>query len=263
MKRHLWLVTIVLLFLPSLACGSFTANSVTGSGDLVTQTVEVGHFDRVALEGFGTVFIEQGQTDSLSVQTDDNLLSLLDINVRGNELRLGIKPGYDLSPSQSITFNVTVKDLNRLEINGSGSFEVEPLNAESFAVAIEGSGDIHIQGLTADDLAIELDGSGNITIDDIQVKSIDTSVQGSGDINLEGEADSQKVAVSGSGNYLAGELETARADINIPGSADVTVWATDELDVRVNGSGDVRYYGQPTIDQSGSGSGALVALGEK
>ena len=115
MKRHLWPVMIVLLFLPSLACGSFSANSVAGSGDLVTQTIEVGHYDRVALEGFGSVFIEQGQTDSVSVQTDDNLLALLDINVRGNELRLGIKPGYDLSPSRSITFNVIVKDLSRVE----------------------------------------------------------------------------------------------------------------------------------------------------
>lgn len=263
MKGALSLLLIVLLFVPSLACGSLTTNTILGSGDIVSQTFEVSNFDRVNLEGFGTVFIEQGQTENLSVQTDDNIMSLLDIRVQGNELKLGLKRGYNVNPSESITFNLTVRDLNAVEVEGSGDFYVEPVKSSNLAVSIQGSGDINIEGLIADKLSVELDGSGNIVIQDISVQSVDTSLQGSGDINLEGKADTQEVNVDGSGKYLAGDLETTSADIGISGSAEVTVWVRDELNARVNGSGNIRYYGQPEIDQSGSGSGTITSLGEK
>ena len=263
MKRALSLLLIVLLFVPSLACSSFPTNSIVGSGDIVTQTFDVSNFDRVNLEGIGSVFVEQGETESLSVQTDDNIMSLLDIRVQGNELRLGVKQGYNVNPSESITFNLTVKDLSGVELDGSGDFSVEPVKSSDLTVSIQGSGDINIEGLTADTLSIELDGSGNITIQDISVESVDTSLQGSGDISLEGKADTQKVNVDGSGKVMAENLETTSAEISIAGSGEVTVWARDELNARVNGSGNIRYYGQPAIDQSGSESGDLISLGDK
>jgi DUF4097 and DUF4098 domain-containing protein YvlB len=263
MKLNFSLFLIVLLFLPSLACGSFTTDSVVGSGDIVNQTIDVSNFDRVTLEGFGDVYIEQGQTESLSVQTDDNIISLLDIKVKGSELMLGVKRGHSVTPSQSITFNLTVQDLSAIRLDGSGAYHVEPIKSSSLAISIRGSGDINIKGLAAEDLSIDLDGSGNIRIEDIDVQTVETSLQGSGDIDLEGKADTQKVTVAGSGNYLAGDLESASVDISIPGSADVTVWAKDELKIKVSGSGNIRYYGKPIIDQSGSGSENLTSLGEK
>lgn len=263
MKRTLSLLLITLFFLPSLACAVLTTNAVRGSGDIITQTFDVGNLDQVTLEGFGTVFIEQGQTESLSVQTDDNIMSLLDIRVRGRELTLGVKRGYDITPSRSITFHVTVKDLSAVTVDGSGDFYIEPIKSDRLAVYVMGSGNIDIKGLTADELSMQLNGSGNISIQDISAKNIDTSLQGSGDIELEGTADIENVTVNGSGNYRAGELETSSAEINIPGSAEVTVWASDDLEVRINGSGNVSYYGRPAIDQSGSGSGSLISLGDK
>lgn len=264
MKRtfvSLFLVT--LFFLPSLACGSLTTDSVVGSGEVINQTIDISSFNRVTLEGFGAVFIEQGQTESLSVQTDENILPLLDIRVRGKELILGVKRGFDLTPSQGIIFNLTVRDLNQLTLAGSGTFDVGPVESKDLMVSLIGSGDINIKRVVAEALFIELNGSGNIALEDIDVKTVDTALQGSGDIRLEGKTNRQTVRVTGSGTILAGDLETTAADISIPGSGNLTVWITDQLAIQVNGSGDIRYYGQPTIDQSGSGSGDLISLGDK
>lgn len=263
MKLPLSLFLIGLLFLPSLACGAFTTNSVIGSGEIVTQTIDVSGFQRVTLEGFGDVFIEQGQTESLSVETDENILPLLDIHVKGGELSLGTKNGVDVNPSESITYTLTVQDLDAITLSGSGTFHAGSIKSGTFGVSVSGSGDINVSSLAADTLSIELNGSGNIAIEDISVKTVDTSLQGSGDIHLEGKADTQKVRVGGSGNYLAGDLQTNAADVSVPGSADVTVWVEDELNIKVNGSGNIQYYGKPVIDQSISGSGDITSLGEK
>jgi hypothetical protein len=263
MKLPLAFFLIVLLFLPSLACGAFTTNAVIGSGEIITQTIDVSGFQRVTLEGFGDVFIEQGQTESLSVETDDNILPLLDIRVRGSELILGTKNGVDVNPSKGITYTLTVQDLDDITLAGSGAFHVGSLSSGNFGISVSGSGDVNLSGLEAEALSIRLNGSGNIFVENVDVQAVDSSLQGSGDIKLEGQADTQKVRMGGSGNYLAGDLQTNTADVNVPGSADVTVWVEDELSITVSGSGNIRYYGTPAIDQTISGSGNITSLGEK
>ncbi len=263
MKPYLSLLLIVLFFLPSLACGAITTRSIDGSGKLETQEIDVSNFDGVTLDGFGDVFIGQGDSESLTVQTDDNLMPLLDIKVIGRQLILGIKPNLNINPSRSITYNLTVKNLTAIALKGSGNFRVETVQSQNMAISLFGSGDINIKGLDTDSLSMDLSGSGNITIGNIAAKTIDTSVKGSGDIKLDGKSETQTVAISGSGNYLAGNLETTSADIRIPGSADATIWAKDTLKVSIQGSGNIRYYGKPTIDQSVLGSGNIISLGEK
>ncbi|RPI95241.1 MAG: DUF2807 domain-containing protein [Chloroflexi bacterium] len=263
MKRIFSVFLIALFFIPSLACGYFPANFVVGSGNVVTQDFDVSNFDRITLEGSGDVYIEQGQTESLSVEADDNIIPVLDISVAGGELTLGIKEGVDITPSQSITYTITVEDLNGLALLGSGNFYVEPVNSNNFKISIPGSGDIEIESLIADDLSMDLNGSGSITLESVEVKTLDTSIRGSGDVKLEGKADTQEVTVDGSGNYLAGDLETDTANISVRGSADVKVWVTDELTIRVSGSGNIRYYGEPRLDQSGVGSADIISLGDK
>ncbi len=263
MKYRLPLLLIVLFFIPSLACSTLVPQSINGSGNLETQTFNVSNFDRVRLDGFGDVYIEQGDKESLSVQTDDNLLPYLDIKVSGNELQLSVKPNANLNPSKSITYNLTVTDLSRITLNGSGKFYVSPIQSDSMDIAVNGSGDINIDDLSTGKLSMNLNGSGNIAIDKLSASSTDASINGSGDIKLAGEAPTQEISFNGSGNYLAGDLKSASADISIPGSADITVWVTDTLKAHIDGSGTVRYYGKPTVDQKGNGSGKLVSLGEK
>jgi hypothetical protein len=263
MKHYLKIFFIVLFFLPSLACGAFSTNFVQGSGKIVKQSVDVNNFDRVSLEGSGNVYVEQGQTESLTIEADDNILPLLDTRVTGSELVLGMKPNQNIHPSKQIIYRLTVKDLSEISLRGSGNFYVEPAQSNNMKVSVFGSGDINMKGLDADSLSINLSGSGNITVGKIAVNTIDTTVNGSGDIKLDGKSDSQTLAISGSGNYRAGDLETVSANVRIPGSSDVTVWAKNSLTVTVSGSGNLSYYGSPTIDQSVSGSGKLISLGEK
>lgn len=263
MKHPIRIFLVFLFFLPSLACGSVSPNHVRGSGKIVTQTVDVKNFDSVSLEGSGNVYVEQGDSESLTVEADDNILPLLENNVRGRELVLSMKPNQSIDPSSPIVYRLVVKDLNGIALKGSGNFYISPIRSNDMAISLLGSGNINLKGLDADSVSIDLSGSGNITVEDVAVKTVDTHLKGSGDIKLDGKSDAQTMSVAGSGNYLAPDLETGSATVSIPGSADVTVWANDSLHVTINGSGTVNYYGSPKIDESGAGSGHLKSLGDK
>lgn len=265
MKHRFNLLLIVLFFLPSMACGSFSinVNSVNGSGNIVTQEVDVSNFDSVSLEGSGDVYIEQGQIESLTIEADDNILPLLETRVRGGELILSTKPNQNINPSQKIVYRITVKDLAGISLDGSGNFYVDPVKSDAMDISLAGSGDIRLKDLTTGNFSMDLDGSGNIIVNQLAASTIDSSINGSGDVELTGQASSQNISFSGSGNYLAGDLETQSADIDIDGSADITVWVTEDLNAKVDGSGTINYYGKPTVNQTGNGSGRIVSLGDK
>ena len=263
MKHNLYLLMISLFFLSAIGCSPLVENTVNGSGKLEIKNFDISNFDSVTLAGFGDVFIKQGDRESLTIKTDDNILPLLDIRVIGSELVLDTKPNLSINPTHGITYNLTVKDLNKIGLNGSGNISIETFESNEMIISLLGSGDINFRGLNSDSLSIDLSGSGNISFENIAVKTIDSNVKGSGDIKLNGKSDLQTISVMGSGNYLAGNLETGSTDINMPGSGDLTIWVTDQLKVHVDGSGNIRYYGKPTIDQTGNGSGNVISLGEK
>jgi len=265
-KRHLPLLLIILFFIPSLACSAVipaNPNSIKGSGNIETQTVDVSNFNSITLENSGDVYIEQGQTESVTVEADDNILPLLETKVTGKELVLTTKPNTGINPSRKIVYRITAKDLTRLSLKGSGNFYVSPLQSDSMELSLNGSGNIKIDDLSTGKLSMDLNGSGNINVDKLAATAIGSSINGSGDIQLAGEAPTQKISFNGSGNYRAGDLKSNSAEISIPGSAEVTIWVTDTLNANINGSGTIRYYGKPSVNQTGNGSGKIVSLGDK
>ena len=236
--------SLIYLLLLSMMLFLAGCTVVTGSGKIVSEEREVSGFHTVALTGSGVVTVQQGDEESLVVEADDNVLPLIEAEVRGDTLSLGFKPGATIiNPSRSIRYLVTVPNLNEVVISGSGTVNVDRVVDERFAATISGSGEMNVDSLTAANVRI--------------------TISGSGDANVAGAAETQDIQVSGSGNYLAGDLASQSAEVNISGSGNATIWVAESLDASVSGSGDISYYGNPRIDQQATGSGRIRSLGDK
>ena len=138
--------------------------------------------------------------------------------MRGNRLELGVKDAFtNVNPTNDITFKVTVKQIERLEISGSGKAEAKKLNPARLTVEISGSGAVAVQG-TAEDLDLD---------------------------------------ISGSGAYDGELLRSKRANVDISGSGGAVLAASEALTANVSGSGAVEYLGDPKVTQTVSGSGSV------
>lgn len=231
------------LLVTILAFAACNVGIIKGSGDLITETRQVSNFDSIELSGSGEVIVTQGGSESLSIETDDNVMKNLKTEVVGGTLTLGFKEGVNLIRPTKLTFYVGVDDLNDLTISGSGDIEADMLET--------------------DRLNVNVSGSGNIQVADITTDEVNAEISGSGEIDLDGDAVAQKISVSGSGKYQAGDMCSPSVRITISGSGDATVCATETLDSTISGSGSIGYYGQPAINSSGSGSGTINSLGQK
>ncbi len=234
---------VLVLGVALLAVTACDANIVRGSGDLITESRSVSNFDSIDLSGSGEVIITQGDGESLTIETDDNVMEHVKAEVSGGTLKLGYEEGLNLISPTQLIFTVGVDNLTGLKISGSGDIESDMIETDRMDVTISGSGDIQIDNLTTDE--------------------VEARISGSGEIDWAGEAPTQDVTISGSGKYRAGDLLSESVKVKISGSGDATVWATESLETNISGSGSVDYYGRPSINTSGSGSGDVNSRGEK
>ena len=213
-------------------CGKET---VKGSGDLITEERQLPEFKTIKLKGIGRVVLTQGQTHAIGIQTDDNIMPLIETEVHSDQLVIS-QGNYNLRPT-SLEFNITVAHLKGIAISGSGEVMGKSrFVSENFYAKISGSGE----------MALEL-----------EVKDLQTDISGSGSVNLAGQTNRHEATISGSGKIDAFDMPARNVSLKVSGSGDCKVNATETLDARISGAGDVIYTGHPRITSKISGSGKL------
>lgn len=223
----------------SLASCKWTIGVVRGSGDLEKQERDVSGFDQIHFSGMGRLVIEQGDEESLTIEADDNIIDLIETDVRGNELRIEFRRGFNVLPTTKIKFFLTVKDLDRIDLSGVG--------------------DIDCESFQTDKLEFNISGSGNVDLD-IDADSLETRISGLGDIDLKGRVEFHDVHISGSGKYDAGDMESSECRVRVTGLGSATVNVSGELDIEISGAGNVYYKGEPEISQQITGIGRIKRL---
>ena len=215
-----------------------------GSGHLISETREVSGFDAVVFSGTGEVEIIQDGTESITIETDDDVMEFVETGIRSGTLYVGLE--FNGAPSILPTkMRVTLHVITLTGVTASGAWDVRAASLETskLEALISGTGGISIDLLTAEELVAEVSGSGRM--------------------DVAGEVGLQRFSISGSGQYHAGDLLSETAAVTISGSGEATLWVTGSLDVRISGAGRVEYYGQPMISFDESGSGTIKSLGDK
>jgi hypothetical protein len=237
---------ILSLVLAAGLAASCVPTVLEGSGNLATESREVGGIRAVTLAGVGNLVVRQTGAEALTVTADDNLVEYIRTEVRGGTLIIELDPrapGTIVKPSVTPVFDLQIAVIEGIAASGSGSVAADTLRAETISIAVSGSGDVRMASLDVD--------------------GIEAAISGSGDVVLAGRARAQTIAVSGSGRYSASELASSSAAVGVSGSGDARVWAADALDISISGSGSVAYYGDPDVTKRVSGSGRVLALGPK
>ena len=220
----------------------FGSEQVEGNGNVTRQARKVESFNGIALGLPGRLELRNGNVDSVTVETDDNLQALVETRVEDGMLRIRpVKRNLDLR-TRNLKIVVTARQIERLSLGGSGTIDADVLRGKRLDVDVGGSGKIQIARLDAETVAAKVAGSGDLRADGGTVRDLSVSIGGSGSVDL-------------------GKVATDTARVSIAGSGDVTVWAKNDLRAKIAGSGDVGYYGDPTVSRSVAGSGEVRRIG--
>ena len=215
---------------------------VQGSGAIKKQTRELAHFTGVSLNLPGSMEVRIGNTESITIEADDNIVPLIDTVIESGVLKVRpIKRNMNLQ-ARHLKFIVNAKQVERLSLGGSGAIEADALRGKKITVDLGGSGSISVKGMEAEAIALSVGGSGNLK-------------------SGAGSAGSLSVSIGGSGEVDVGQVRSRDASVSVAGSGEATVWVSNDLSVTIAGSGDVNYYGDPRLSRSVVGSGGTRRLG--
>ena len=214
-----------------------SCQGVTGNGNVREEKRNIPEIYEVNTSGSIDVEIKNGNTYSLTVRNDENLLPYVITEVNNGVLNIHYKDGYFINHDHAKVI-VTAPSLEKLTSSGSADINSDDAikNSKGIEIKTSGSGDINVE---------------------VDAPSITVSGSGSGDVTLSGMTKDFDCKISGSGDVKCSNLKSENAVIHVSGSSDVHVFASVSLKVNVTGSGDVFYSGNPTspeIHITGSGT---------
>lgn len=236
MKKHIVLTLIFsITTIFTTSCFSDLV-FINGSGNVVTETLDIDDFNGINLEGVEDVIISYGETQEVVVSGDDNIIDRIKTNVSGGIWYVGLERGsyrdYELK------YDITVPKINKITNEGVADVVVNDFedNGDLF-IKIEGLGKVELNRMAnTENLTIDIDGAGQV-------------------VGYKEFPDLQKldIYVDGAGRFLAFPIETADCNIDISGTGRCEVSVEENLDIYIDGAGSVYYKGFPSITQDVSG----------
>ncbi|MBC7454092.1 MAG: DUF2807 domain-containing protein [Massilia sp.] len=234
-------VVSVIAAAPSLARGG-SSERVQGSGTVKLETRAPGHFSGVALSLPAQLALRIGSTESVTIETDANLLPLIETVVENGTLHIRAARRNVNIDTRHLTIVVQARAIDKLALGGSGTIEADALRANKVSIDLGGSGAINVKRVDSEVLVIHVGGSGKLNVGAGAAKTVTLSLAGSGDVDL-------------------GKLQSVDASVNLAGSGDATLAVREHLNVAIVGSGNVNYHGDPTLSKTVIGSGRTRQVG--
>lgn len=240
MKRLLGSLGWLAVLLPFMCMGIAHATLLNHFDE---ENRNVSGFNSIQNSGSFHVFVKIGNTESLKLEGDPEVLQNVETVVEHGALKIRMKKNLNwFSVNKGhVSVYITAKQLVGLSQSGSGKIDVSnTINSSELDTKVSGSGSI---SCTA------------------KVNNFAAAISGSGQIDIQGSAESNDIKISGSGKFNGAKLTANSTNVNISGSGDAYVFTNQELNAKISGSGSVRYAGSvKSVNASTSGSGKVRRL---
>lgn len=213
MKRNtiIWPVALCLL-LGLTAC----FHGVHGSGVRKTEKRDLPAFTSIETTGAFEVTVDCQKPASFEVESDDNLLSLVQTEVRDGVLRVSTTKSF--RSDGGIVLRITVPNLARVKSTGAGKFEISNLKNDQFEVQSTGAATVVASGQSRS-LTIGSTGAGKIDAHDLRANTAAVKVTGAAGVDV----------------YATDEL-----DVTVSGAGRVTYSGNPKITKKVTGAGQVQ-----------------------
>jgi hypothetical protein len=218
-------INIILLTLISffIVCCDYLDEFERGNGEIVTEKRSVDDFNQLKIGGNFEVHLRNGTDTYVQINTDENLLSFIDTEIRDGILI--ITQQKKLISKKKIELVINYVDLEVIRVMGAALIKNEGyLRAEDLEIRMEGAGVIDLK-IMSDNLQVVLSGAGMVKLD--------------------GEVVRQDLSLTGAGKLEAFELESRECKISVGGLGSAEIFVTDRLEASIEGIGGIEYAGDP------------------
>jgi hypothetical protein len=229
---------LLFLSLFGLASCRFLGKRIHGNGNVKTAERPVSPFSEVEANGNIKLIVIQGDLKPVRIETDENLISYIEVNQEGDRIIIQTKRGVNLIPSGDLNVYVTSPTYRNIEVSGSSDIigQTKITGSEALSLQASGAGDIQME---------------------VDAPKVTAGISGSGSVKLKGQARDFDVDLSGAGHAYCYDLLTENTTVEISGAGSAQIYASVKLKANVSGAGNISYKGNASVSQQISGAGSV------
>lgn len=195
-NSSLFVLLVPLVLVTLTACGFYGVDGVRGSGNLVTETREVGPFTRIDVRGGANVelTVDPNLSQSVSVTYDDNVIRFIVTEVDSNTLVIDTRGSFSTTGGPRRVVKVLTDDIDEIvtrdgaDVTGSGV-------TDSYRLLATDGSDVDLRDLQAS--SVEIDASGGTDVSVFASESITGVASGAADVEVFGSPANVIISESG------------------------------------------------------------------
>ncbi len=236
MKNLRILTAAIAIFCISACTHGQFRRTIYGNGKVVSKERNIENFTGIKVSTGIDVYLKQGNSETLTVEADENIQEYILTEVRGGVL--------------NVYTEETIRDAKRKRVYVTAK-EIDQIRTSS-------AGDVYGESpIKTDRLDLSASSAGNIKLE-VSAKEIKVNISSSGDITLSGDTESLEADLSSAGDLNAYDLNAKEADVSVSSAGDADINVSDKLTARASSAGDVNYQGNPKyIDAHSSSAGGV------
>lgn len=246
MKKTNFISWFSICWLSPLIClattSTFTPNGnnkvVKGSGKVISEERSVTVFNKVYASSGINVFIEQGNSCSLKISADDNLIKYIHTEVSDSTLHVGLQEEIRLQNARPMDVYVKMEHIESLKTTSAAAIKVTTsLTVRNISLAANSGGEIEIE---------------------LDAQQIKTSLSSGANIILKGQAELLKGELSSGANLKAPELKVKVCDIHLTSGANAYINVEDSISYAVSSGAALTCKGHPRVIHASVYSGGGI-----
>ena len=212
MKLAVLKISFLLLLVSLSSCRMW---GVRGNGNLTDENRDISEFDKIEVGGAFTVNIKVGESPSLKISAEDNLIDYIRTRVHGDKLVIDTRKS--ISPRKEIKIDITTPSLKDVDASGASNIHVWNIDSDEFNVNVSGAGSLDLSG-NAEDVYIDMSGAGSLDAKNLKTKSVEIDISGAANADVYA-SERLKATVSGVGNIdFYGDPKDVKSSVSGVGS---------------------------------------------
>ncbi|MEM6723204.1 MAG: head GIN domain-containing protein [Bacteroidota bacterium] len=209
---------------------------VKGSGNIATETRNVGEFDEIDLGGAWDVKLVKGTEGKVVITTDDNLLEIIKTEVKNGTLH--VKNEENINKMTKAEMTIYYRDIEGLDISGACNITAkDEINSNRFS--------------------LDASGASKVMLGDLDVSTFIADFSGASSIELKGKTNELTIDVSGATSINAYDLQANTVVVDASGASSAKVSASSKLTVDASGASSIKYRGKPSVSKDVSGAASV------
>jgi hypothetical protein len=220
--------------------GKKNSSAIKGNKVIVTKEINLQNYTGIRFDVPGKLIYRQ-TSDSVpyfQIITDENIFSLLDIEITGTSLKISSKA--NLRPSKLIVYTNSA-NLNEIKIHNAG--------------------EVYLKGtVKSDRMTINITGKCDLSTDSLYCEETRVDISGFARVWLHGTSTKASYSLSGMGKIHAYDYLVRNAGCKLSGTGSFEINVTEKLTAKISGMGKIRYIGNPDVSRNINGMGSVKRI---